>query len=415
MTRSLVLFGGLFVAGPLAADWPNWRGPFGNGSSDAKNLPSKFAADKVKWKAPLPGRSGATPAVVGDKIFLSAPQGADLLLMCLSATDGSVRWKIKVGSGNKQVGFNSKGNWASPSPFADSEHVWLLVGSGDFVCCKHDGSEVWRTNLVERYGKFTQDFAMGATPILWKDRIFVFCCHRRAESWLAALDKKSGAEIWKRDRPTSAQEESRDGYGSPIVFSHPDGKAELVVCGGDLASGHDPQTGAELWRHADLNLQRRREYRFVTTPVQADDLLILGACKGGPFYGVRPGMGDLTKTDRRIWTRTKMTPDVASVAVADGRAYLVHIQGTASCVDAKTGAELWSERIGSGSFFSSPIVADGKVFIANERGKLFVLKAGPTFEKISESDLGDDIFASPVPESGRLYLRTMKHLIRLEN
>jgi outer membrane protein assembly factor BamB len=396
----------------FAADWPQWRGPALNGSSPAKNTPAKWDDSSVLWKVDLPGRSGATPAKVGDKLFVSTPDGADLYLHCYSTAKGELLWKDKIGTGNKNMGFNSKNNFATPSPMADADHVWILIGTGDMACFTHDGKEVWRRNVTKEHGPFTQDFGIGSSAVLWKDQIILGCFHRGAESWILALNKKTGEDNWKVMRPTDAVGESRDAYTTPTVFVHPDGKEELIATAGDIATAHRLTDGGEIWRHADLNLQNRRDYRFVVSPVCSPEFVFLCSCKGGPFYAVKPGgMGDITKSDRRVWTRTKQTPDVPTPAYHDGFLYMLHQNGALACIDAKTGDEKYFERIGSGAtFFSSPVVADGKVYCVSERGKAFVAKAGPTFEKLFEVELGSDMLSTIVPDDGRLYLRTAKQL-----
>jgi outer membrane protein assembly factor BamB len=403
----------IVLAGPsFAADWPQWRGPKLDGASPAKDLPVKWSTSEAVWQTPLPGRSGATPAKVGDRLFVSTPDGGDLYLYCLSSTTGEVQWKRKIGAGNRNLGFNSKNNFATPSPMADGEHVWILVGSGDIACFTHDGKEVWRRNLAEAHGPFTQDFGIGSSPLLWKDQIIFGCFHRKAESWILALDKKSGEDNWKVMRPTDAEGESRDAYTTPTVFVHPDGREELVVTAGDLATAHNLKDGAELWRHADLNLQGRRDYRFVFSPVCTPEFVVIGSCKGGPMYAVRPGgKGDVTNSDRRVWTRTRQTPDVPTPAHADGYLYVPNMQGGLACIDAKTGEEQWLERLVAGAIFASPVVADGKIYVVSERGKVVVLKAGPMFEKLAENDMEDDVLSTPVADDGRLYFRTSKRLV----
>jgi len=399
----------------LAADWPQWRGLWLNGSSSAKNVPTKIAIAATAWQTPLPGRSGATPAKIGDKLFVSTPDGADLYLYCLSTKSGEVLWKKKIGTGNKNMGFNSKNNFATPSPMADEKHVWILVGSGDMACFTHDGEEVWKRNIPESHGPFTQDFGIGSSALLWKDTIILGVFHRKAESYLLALDKKTGADKWKVMRPTDAVGESRDGYTTPTVFVDKDGHEELIVTAGDLATAHRLSDGAELWRHGDLNLQGRRDYRFIVSPVCSPELVLLCACKGGPMYAVRPGgKGDATKSDRRVWTRNKATPDVPSPAYADGYFYILSSQGVLSCVDAPSGDEKWSQRLGSGTFFASPVVVDGKVYVVSERGKAAIVKAGPKFEKLADGDLEDDVLSTPIPDDGRIYFRTSKKLVCIE-
>ncbi|HVJ82369.1 MAG TPA: PQQ-binding-like beta-propeller repeat protein [Planctomycetia bacterium] len=405
----------LFVSVALApaADWPQWRGPAHDGTAPAKNLPVKWSEADVAWRVPLPGRSGATPALVGDKLFVSSPDGDKLYLYCVS-TAGKVEWRKELASGNRDRGFNSKNNAATPSPIADAKNVWILVGTGDLFCFDHSGARIWTRNLTKVHGPFTQDFGIGNTPLLHDGALYFAVIHRRAESYLLKVDAATGKDVWKVDRPTDAQDESRDGYSSPIIAKNAAGKEELVVCAADFASGYDPANGKELWRSGELNLSGNKFYRFIVTPVAAGDVVVVTACKNGPAHAIRlGGSGDVTKS-HRLWTRAKDTPDVATPAIADGLVYFVKTEGLVAAVDLKTGAQVWAERAGSGYFASSPIVAEGKVYVTSERGKLFVLKAGRKFERLATNDLGDDILATPVFADRRIYFRLKGSLVCVE-
>lgn len=399
------------LASSAQGDWPQWRGADGRGASEVKNLPVEFSPESnLVWKLDLPGRSAATPALVRDRLFLTSPDGADLYFYAVS-TDGKVLWRKKIGTGDRRLGFNSKNNLASPSPVSDGEHVWVMVGSGDIACFDFNGNEVWHRNTAKDHGPITNDFGLASSPLLWKDRLLVSCIHRRAESYVLAIDKLTGKELWKTFRPTDAQEESRDAYSSPAIYDPPGGRPELILVGGDMVTAQDPMTGAELWRHGEINLKGDKTLRIVVSPVAGDGLIYATSAKRGPVHAIKPGgSGDVTKS-QRAWTRREHTPDVATPVVAGDLFFMVQENGVASCLDAKTGKEHWSRRIGTGFFFSSPLVADGKLYVANEAGKVFVLAATPEFKALATNDVGDVCLASPVPGPGRLYFRTEHALL----
>lgn len=412
MHRSLFVVAclGVSLAAAAGPEWPQWRGADGRGVSPARDLPAQWSPDQLVWKLDLPGHSAATPALWGDRIFLSTPQGEDIELWCVTR-DGKLLWKRKVGTGNKQLGWNSKNNFATPSPVTDGRHVWLLAGSGDLACFDFDGREIWHRNLAADHGPITCDFGLGASPLLFRDRLFFPCIHRRAESYLLAIDKETGRDVWKTMRPTEAIEESRDAYSSPAVFIKPDGKAEIVLCAADVATAYDYDDGHETWRHGDINLTNNPTLRIVVTPVTTPELIYVTSAKGGPLYAIRPGgQGDVTSS-HRVWTRSEHTPDVATPAVTDDLLYMVKEKGIVTCLDAKTGEEKWSERLDSGYFPCSPLVADGKVYVASEQGKVYVLAAGPKYELLATNTLDDAILASPVADEGRLYFRTENALV----
>lgn len=410
MTGGLLLMSVLASAEAAPSQWPQWRGPDGRGVTSATGLPVHWSKSDVLWKLELPGRSAATPALWDDRLFLSTPENANIQLWCVS-TSGKVLWKKTVGVGDKKLGFNGKNNFATPSPMTDGHHVWLLVGSGDMRCFDVDGNEVWHRNLSADHGPFTQDFGIGASCLLWRDRIFVPCLHRRAMSHVLAIDKKTGKDLWKIERPTDAEEESKDAYSTPALFDPEGERPELILCGADLATAYDPQTGKELWRHGDINPTRNKTLRIIVTPVATNDLILVNSAKRGPMYAIRPGgSGDVRKT-HRVWTHTVNTPDVATPAVLGNLVFLVQERGVVTCLDLATGKEHWHERVAAGYFGSSPLIAEGRLYVTSENGKVYVLAADKQYKKLAENDLEDVILASPVPAPGRLYFRTEHWLL----
>jgi outer membrane protein assembly factor BamB len=403
----VIAFGALIDATPSqAADWPQMRGPHGTGATEAHDLPVELGPKtNVRWEVPMPGHSAATPAVSGDNIFVCTPAGQDLLLVCLDR-QGSERWSRNLGTGNRKLGFNGKNNFASSSPVTDGEHVWQLVGTGDLHCFDMAGQSVWTVNLNESLGKYRTLFGIGFTPLLYHDTLYVPYLHQ-GESLIAALDKSTGAVKWKTPRVTTAEEESKDAYSSPCVFEYPD-RAEIVICGADLANAYDAETGQETWRHGDINPKGNRTLRIVVSPVADRERIYVASAKGGPFYSIKPGgKGDVTST-HRLWSRLEDTPDVPTPAVADGLLYLLRETGVMTVLDAATGEVCYHERVAdrTGAFSPSPLVADGKVYLSNEAGLVVVLKAGRTFEKLAHNELGELIMATPVAVDDCLLVRT---------
>lgn len=411
MTALLWMGIGLVLAAPEAGHWPQWRGPTGQGISLARDLPIEFGpSQNLLWKVELPGKSAATPALWGDRLFVSSPDGEDLYLYCIS-TGGKILWRQQVGTGDRRMGFNRKNNFATPSPMTDGEHVWILVGSGDLACFDFSGKKIWHKSIIQEHGPITNDFGQGGTPLLWRDRIFFSCIHRGADSYLLAIDKKTGKDLWKVFRPTSAEEESKDAYSSPAIYDPPDGRPELVLCAADLVTAYDPLSGKELWRHGDINPRNNKTLRIIVTPVAGDEVIYATSAKRGPLHAIRPGgAGDVTQS-RRLWTATQHTPDVATPAVAGELLFMVQEVGVVSCLEAKTGKTLWTQRVAAGYFPCSPLIAAGHLYVTSEGGKVYVLDAGREYKLLATNDLGESILASPVPGPGRLYFRTEGHLL----
>jgi len=393
-----------------AENWPQMRGPHGTGTTTAHDLPVEFGHDKnMLWRVEMPDHSAATPIVWGEHVFTVTPDGEDVFLVALDRA-GQERWRRKVGTGNRKLGFNGKNNFASPSPSTDGEHVWLLAGSGDLHCYDFAGELIWQVNLNELLGTYETGFGFGFTPLLYGDSIFVPYLHQ-GTSLIAALDKQTGKVKWKTERTTTAQDESKDAYSSPCVFAYPD-RAELVICGADLANAYDVETGKETWRHGDINPTDNNTLRIVVSPVADDERIYVSSAKRGPVHAIRPGgTGDVTAS-HHLWTRTEDTPDVPTPAVADGLFYMLRENGVLSVLDAATGEQAYSERVASraGAFSPSPVVADGKVYMASEGGQLVVVAAGRTFEKLAENDLGEMMMATPAVVDDRIYVRTDKAL-----
>ena len=247
-----------FTSLPRAAaeNWPQWRGPQGNGISSERNIATIWGqTENVAWRVELPGSSGATPVIWGDQIFLTSADGDKLVLICIG-TDGKHQWTRQVGVGNRAAR-GDEGNYASPSPVTDGKHVWALMGSGDLACFDLSGRSVWRLNLQKRYGRFDIQFGMSSTPLLTGDHLYLQVIHgpMRGESepaYVVAIDKVTGKEAWKKVRQTGAQVECKHSYASPVLYD--DGKSRfLLTHGADFLVAHHLKTGVELWRMGGLN------------------------------------------------------------------------------------------------------------------------------------------------------------------
>ena len=402
----------LGLSAARAENWPQWRGPTGDCVSTEKNLPAEWDATKnVAWKVPLPGMGGSTPVVWGDRIFLTSEDGADLVLLCLN-TQGKQLWKTKLGTG-KQRFRADEGNQASPSPSTDGTHVWAFFGTGDFACCDFAGKVVWKFNAQERYGNFDILHGMHVTPLLHGDRLYLSLLHA-AGAWVVALDKATGKEVWKVDRPTDGVFEGTHSYASPVLWGTGQ-DACLVVHGCDYTTGHRLTTGREIWRLGDLNPKTKYDqtFRIIASPTATADLLVVPTCKAGPVVALTPGVigpvkaGDVFEK-WRITTAGK-TPDVPCPLIHDGLAYFVRQygkdRGALICVDVKTAKEHYHEPLHFARYRASPVYADGKIYVVARDGVVTVVKPGPKFEVLAVNKMGEEIAATPAVSGGRIYLR----------
>ena len=428
-------------------NWPNWRGPNRNGTSNATNLPTTWSeTENIVWKVPLPSWSGGTPIIWGDKIFLTSPSmtevqaepvqeqpqqnqnrrrrrrprrnpgGQELLLLCFSKSDGKQLWQRQLDVGNKTY---NKQNNTSPSPVTDGKHLWVVTGTGQITSFDLDGKQIWQKNLQKEYGDFGLNWGYASSPLLYDGKLIIEVLHGMKTddpSYIVAFNAKDGKELWRQERPTDAVTESPDAYTTPTVLEY-DGKTEIVITGGDYVTGHDPNTGKELWRAAGLNPEKRRNYRIVASPVVVGEM-IYAPTRKKPLLALRAGgRGDVT-TSNLVWKWDGgAAPDVPT-PVCDGTYfYMVDDAGKITALDAKTGEVVWGpERTAQGTVSSSPILVDGKIYFINERGATSVVATGPEFKQLATNQLDDSYTLSSIVVSGnQLFIRTSSHLYCIGN
>ncbi len=396
------------ISSPLAAEnWPHWRGPQRNGASAETGLPIHWdARANVAWKLPLPGLSGSTPIVWGDRLFLNVTEGDAIHLWAVDTATGRPLWQRHVSSGNES---RRKGNLSSPSPVTDGERVWTVTGTGVVKAFDFAGEELWVYDLQREHGPFGILHGYSSSPLLLDDRLVIQVLHgfhTDDPSYLLALDKRSGRLLWRVERPTDAPREAPDAYTTPGLLER-GGRREIVVTGADYVTGHDPGDGSELWRVGGLNPSANPMQRIVASPV-VDGRRIYVPSRVRPLLALEAG--DSAGPPRPIWSMDK-GPDVPTPALGDGRLYLVTDRGLGWALDTATGEPVWGpERIGDGTFSASPVVADGRIYATNEDGVTFVLAAADRFEVLAENPIDEYTLSSPALAGGRIYLRTASHL-----
>ena len=402
-----------------AEQWPSWRGPSQNGVSDQEKLPVSWSrTENVLWRLPLPGPSGATPVVWDDRIFCTSvgENGKDLLLICAN-TSGKRLWTRKVGGGNEAVR-GDEGNFASPSPSTDGEHVWTFMANGLLACYDRDGKEIWKKDMQEEYGAFDIQFGLSSTPILDGDRLYVQLIHGpwnhdQHTGLVIALDKKTGDEVWKHARITDAIDECKHSYSSPVIYRDGEHKF-LLTHGADYVIAHRLKDGSEIWRCGNLNPKGdyNSTLRFVASPSYAPGLIVVPTAKNGKVVGLRPdGAGDITNSETyNLWTYPRNTPDVPSPLIHDGLVYLCRENGNLMVLDAQTGELVYEERTTRDRHRASPLYAGGNIYLTARNGTVTVVKAGRGFEVLSRNEIGEHITSSPAVADGRIYLRTFEAL-----
>jgi outer membrane protein assembly factor BamB len=392
---------------PLAADnWPQWRGPQLNSVSRETNLPLKWArTQNVTWKLPLPERSGATPIVWGDHIFLNTGEGgASLSLWSVNRNTGAVQWKRPLGGGNVRM---RKQQMSSPSPVTDGQLVWVMTGTGLLRAFDFTGRELWMRDIQKDYGRFGIQWGYASSPLLHDNSLFVQVLHGMHTddpSYLLRIDKATGKTVWRVERPTTARQESPDAYTTPALLQY-QGQTEIVISGGDVVTGHDPATGKELWRANGLNPHNDGNYRIVASPLALADMIIAPS-RERPLLALKAGgRGDVTRS-HTLW-QFNQGPDVPS-PVSDGTyLYSINDRGILFCLDLKTGNTVYGpQRLRPSTYSASPVLADGRIYVTDEDGVTTVIQAGPKFALLAENDLGDYTLSSPAISDGQIFIRT---------
>jgi len=395
----------LWCATALAENWPGWRGPSRNGVTDDVGVPLNWTpSENVLWKTPVPGIGTSNPVVWKDQVFLTASEGrhhGELHVICYDRDSGRERWHRRLW-GTAPTLFYPKSGMASSSPVIDGRRLWTSFGSGDVFCFDLDGGLVWHRALADEYGPFENRFAAASSPLLFEDSLILQCDHY-GPSYLLALDKNTGANRWKSERP-----EVWLSWSSPqIVFAGD--RPELVVAGSEKLDGYNPITGQRLWTVRGL----ARE--CVPTPLFTKGLILSVSGPNGVHVAVRPGgSGDVTET-HVVWREERGTSFVPSAIIVGDRYYLADDKGIATCLDVATGRIVWRQRLG-GKFTASPVSAGGNIFFTDETGSTLVVDAKQNeFREVTRNEIGEPVYASAAISQGKMFVRTAKNLVCIGN
>lgn len=408
-----------------AENWPQWRGPAFDGSSSEKNLPAEFSTtNNVKWAVDMPGPAASTPIIWADHVFVSSidRQARTLVAMALDRRTGKVLWQHEVGPGSH---LDDKSNFASPSPVTDGALAIFYFGNGDLAAFDFAGKKIWSRNIQKDYGPFAYQWTYSASPTLYDGRLYVQVLQRNVavngrgrpdgpnDSYLLALDPKSGKELWKHVRPADARLESLEAYSTPLPFTH-QGRTEILIAGGDCITGHNPATGQELWRWGTWNPSRITHWRLVPSPVAGGGVVLACGPKGAPVCAVKAGASGQLDDSALAWKSEgrDLSSDVSTPLFYQGRFYVLNSdRKSLSCVEPATGKVLWTGNPGSrAKIEASPAGADGKIYVMNFRGDVFVFAAGDEYKLLHTAAMGDEgdnnLRSGIALSQGNLFIRT---------
>jgi len=414
----------------FAANWPQWRGPDGSGISTEKNLPAEWTPTKnIKWKTPIAGRGHSSPIVWGNKIFLTTAIEGELVpdakaakhmiegkeyvhpdsvganhkhtfkVIALNRDTGKILWETVAWEGTPYDNRHRKSSYAASTPATDGKLVYAFFGSEGLYAFDFNGKPAWNAQL----GKMgTVGMGTGTSPILYENLVIVQCDEENGESsFIVALDKKTGKEVWRTPRKVQVS------WSTPLLVRGAT-RSELIASGTEFVISYDPATGKELWRHKGV------ESNAIPSPVANSDMVFVVA--GFPAKIAMAiklgGSGDLTGTPNVPWKYAKGTAYVPSPILYGDYLYLTTDRGILTCIDAKTGEVKYEGgRIPiPATFTASPVAFEGKILMTSEDGDTFIVKAGPKHEIIGTNSIGEAVYASPAIAEGRIFIRGEKNL-----
>lgn len=410
-----------------ANNWPQFRGPTGDGISLAKDLPLTWSpTQNVKWKSPIPGRGHSSPVILGERIWLTTASetnvrtfaaGPDTMqqaervvigVVCLDRATGSQLYYRELFAVDNPPAVNALNSYATPTPVVEPGRVYCDFGTFGTACLNADSGEVlWKRQLPLDHHQ-----GPGSSPALHKN-LLILVRDGTDQQYVAALDKETGTTVWKTDRPPLATPVRvfRKSFSTPLVFDAA-GRVQMVVPGAQWFVSYEPETGTEIWR-----VDNGKGETVAPRPVYADGLVYVstGVFSGkAQLWAIRvDGEGDVTKT-HVAWKLPSSIGFMASPLLFGGELYLLSDDSFLTCVEARSGAILNKVRVG-GNFAASPVCAEGRIYCFSREGKTVVLRASKELTLLAENQLDGPVIASPAFVHSAIYVRTASHLYRLSS
>ena len=392
----------LGVLGPdrrtIAADWPQFRGPDGQGHSSERGLPLAWSeTENVVWRTPIEGLGWSSPVVQGRQVWLTTAieEQGSLRAVCLDAATGHVLRDVEVFRKQDLGPINPKNSHASPTPFLDGDRVYVHFGVHGTACLSSRGDVPWRVEDL----RYDHRHGPAGSPVVWRDCL-IFNCDGADTQCVVALDKQTGRIRWRADR------QGRMAYSTPLVVSV-GGVDQVISPGGGVVASYAAATGKEIWRLPLVGDS------VVTRPMFGHGLIFVTSGYGSAaLYAVRAdSLGEIATTDA-AWTLRRGVPNDPSPLLVGDELYVLSDQGVTTCLDARTGKSHWQLRL-PGAYSASPIVADERIYFTNEDGLTTIMAAAKTPKKLATNQLNGRTLASLATADGAIFLRTDKALYRI--
>ena len=419
MSRTLLL---LLICLPpslwAGCEWPQFRGPNGDGQTKATGLPLRWSeTNNVKWKTAIHGKAWSSPVICGDQIWMTtAPEeGTRLQAICVDRNSGKIVRDIKLFDVVLPQYCHPFNSYASPTPVVEDGRVYVTFGSPGTACLdSKTGKVLWqRRDFVCNHFR-----GAGSSPIIFEN-LLIMNFDGSDHQFVVALDKNTGKNVWRSERSVDFQDlgpdgqpqaegDFRKGFSTPHIAVL-DGAPLLLSSGAKAHYAYNPFTGQELWR-----VEERGQHSASARPLTGHGLVFFqtGWSKG-QLLAVRPGGKGIVTDSHVAWRLKRGVPNKPSLVLVDDLLFMVDDGGFASCVEAKTGVEVWRERLGSG-YSASPIVSEGRIYFCSEDGKTSIVEASRQFKLLAENKLDGGFMASPAAAEKALFLRTKTHLYRIE-
>ncbi len=423
-----ILVSGAEPPADYESNWPQWRGPLANGVSPAGDPPVEWSENRnIKWKIEIPGLGHATPIIWDNLIFVLTAIETDkqvdpkngnqakkrfgppvtrtsnvhkFVVFAIDRSNGQIIWQHMAREELPHEGTHPTGTWASNSPVTDGEHVYAYFGSRGLYCYDMQGNLKWEKDLGDMRIKLS--FGEGSSPVLFDDKIVINWDHE-GQSFITALDKKTGQEQWKVGR------EEQTSWATPLIIEN-NGKPQVITSATSKVRSYDLATGELLWESSGMTRN------VIPTPVAANNLVyVMSGFRGNALQAINLSNAndDITSSDAIVWTHDRDTPYTPSPLLYDDLLYFLKSNdGTLSCFNANTGEEYFSrQRLkGVGGVYASPVGAAKRIYISSLNGSTQIIRHGIQFEVLATNTLNDSFSASPVIVENELYLRGAKYL-----